>query len=208
MEPQQQHSSANAGGLQDTNPYASPSVPDSAHPSGDVSDEGTAEPIRVQGTLSVGEVMAAVQARRTPLRRGISLGIFCLGGYFIIRTMTQNTLGPGWAILYALGIGGCFLLLIKTLVFFSFRRFQRRGINGFQPHVRIISEQGIYSETDTIRSEMSWPAFSGGRLSKRGLTLALTDYPNQTIIIPRRLFDSETDWERCVELVQRKLLLR
>ena len=172
------------------------------------------EVIRAEGAISPGDLFGAnkLANKEKPfdviwpvgMSSMLFLGI-CVGSA-VARDFEAL---PGAAIFLAIGLG------VGVRALYRLRRVSRSWREGrglFQAQTVEISEEGIRQQMEDRSTAYRWNAFSKYAASKRVLILHF-DPPDGWfvhtmrgyLIISRQLFPSDGEWERVVQLIQRKL---
>ncbi len=184
------------------NPYASPQsdaclVPQSER------RFGLIEPIHAAGTLTLGDFRRAAMAGQKPVPAWLK-------GFYLVLIVAMPigwlALVPGfgplkWSMVALCGLVAFFLLLAMLPTRWLSRAKDEDPIEEQQ---LLLTEEGLTAQSADARSLRPWSRFSHFRSDDASMLLYLAD-PASHVVLPRRFFATEEEWQAAAALVRFKL---
>lgn len=194
--------------MSDENPYASPAAPatPSAEPPRllDIRID-PAQAIVAEGMLTAEDFFAAQKLHRSVGRTRTWILLAAL--VFAAQGGVTLFLGEpfGWGGIFIVAV---VLYLGAAVLFFprlSARSVWKNSPTLREPLRRLITSEVMQTITPSSNVMLSWSLFAHYRSSRDLVLLYLTEHPRLFLVIPRRMFRSDDDWRRFVEIVAERL---
>jgi len=184
------------------NPYASPQSDNCLVPQSE-RRFGLSEPIRAEGTLTLGDLRRAAMAGQKPVPAWLK-------GFYLVLIVAVPIgwlafipdFGPlAWSMVALCGLIAFFLMLAMLPTRWLSRA---RDEDPIEEQQLLLTEEGLSAQSADARSLRPWSRFSHFRSDVEAMLLYLADPPSH-VVLPRRFFATEEEWEAAAALVRFKL---
>ncbi len=184
------------------NPYASPQSDAGPVPQSE-RRFGLSEPIHAAGTLTLGDFRRAAMAGQKPVPAWLK-------GFYLVLFLSVPIgwlafipgFGPlKWSMVALCGLVAFFLLLAMLPTRWLSRAKDEDPI---EEQELLLTEEGLSAQSADARSLRPWSRFSHFRSDAEAMLLYLAD-PASHVVLPRRFFATEEEWQAAAALVRFKL---
>ncbi|MCL4192580.1 MAG: YcxB family protein [Thermoguttaceae bacterium] len=184
------------------NPYASPQSDTGLVPQSE-RRFGLIEPIHAAGTLTLGDFRRAAMVGQKPVPAWLK-------GFYLVLIVAMPigwlAFTPGfgplkWSMVALCGLVAFFLLLATLPTRWLSRAKDEDPIEEQQ---LLLTEDGLSAQSADARSLRPWSRFTHFRSDTESMLLYMAD-PESHVVLPRRFFATEEEWQAAAALVRFKL---